>query len=61
MIAGIDQGGPVAQMVWDPATSRMKGNPELFPILTPCYPASNSTYNVSVRRCLHRRMLIEYL
>jgi hypothetical protein len=49
MICGTDKGGPVASLVWDPITSRMMGKPEIFPIITPCYPASNSTFNVSVR------------
>ena len=49
MICGMDKGGPVAHAVWDPITSRLTGKPEIFPIITPCYPASNSTFNVSVR------------
>ena len=49
MICGIDKGGPVAASVWSPENSRLMGKPEIFPIITPCYPASNSTFNVSVR------------
>lgn len=44
----IKTGGPMAQMVWDPATNR-RDAAAIFPIITPCYPASNSTYNVLVR------------
>ena len=48
MVTGIDRGGPVSDMVWDPTISMHQGR-EIFPIITPCYPASNSTFNVSVR------------
>jgi poly(A) polymerase len=47
-ICGTDKGGPVASSVWNPELSRLNGKPELFPILTPCYPEANSTFNVSV-------------
>lgn len=48
MVTGIDTGGPAGDMVWDLAISQHQGR-EIFPIITPCYPASNSTFNVSVR------------
>lgn len=47
MVTGIDRGGPADNMVWDLAISQHQGR-EIFPIITPCYPASNSTFNVSV-------------
>ena len=48
MICGRESGGCPAldALVWDSQTAR---GAELFPILTPCYPTSNSTFNVSVR------------
>jgi poly(A) polymerase Pap1 len=45
MVTGIDRGGPAAHLVWQQRFDRR----EVFPIITPCYPASNSTFNVSVR------------
>ena len=50
-ICGVDTGGPVANMVWDIQLAMLQGK-EIFPIITPCYPASNSTFNVSVRSAL---------
>lgn len=57
MIAGIEHGGPMSQMVWSPHTNR-KDSTALFPIITPCYPASNSTFNVS--ECTKTIMLAEF-
>lgn len=42
----IEEGGPLARRVWNPRTNpslRM----QLMPVITPAYPAMNSTYNVS--------------
>lgn len=47
-LTDVKTGGSMSQMVWDPAQNRRDAL-ALFPIITPCYPASNSTYNVSVR------------
>jgi Poly(A) polymerase central domain len=52
MICGIDVGGAVASSVWDSQLAMLQGR-EIFPIITPCYPASNSTFNVSVRARRH--------
>lgn len=54
MICGMDTGGPVAQSVWEMQMAMVQGK-EIMPIITPCYPASNSTFNVSVRSAPPRR------
>lgn len=54
MVTGIDRGGPAMHLVWQPRLDRR----EVFPIITPCYPASNSTFNVSVRTALRLAFVI---
>lgn len=60
MVTGIDRGGPASDMVWDPTISMHQGR-EIFPIITPCYPASNSTFNVSVWHPVHMYVYMSLL
>lgn len=41
----IESGGPLAAKVWNPTLGRT--GKHLMPIITPAYPAMNSTYNVT--------------
>lgn len=42
----IEEGGPLMRRVWNPRTNPMLRT-QLLPVITPAYPAMNSTYNVS--------------
>jgi poly(A) polymerase len=46
ILNAVDEGGPLARNVWNPKVN-FADKMHLLPIITPAYPAQNSTYNVS--------------